>query len=182
MTIVTIKNLSSGLRSFQNTQRQTKTFKPGETKTIDVAPSLASLLEREAKKTNATVAITMSEEERDDYEAEMKEIGKVNRAARVGKAARIPGRSVPPKERMAVVDRRFFTDPATVKAEEAAAAKVERDAEEEAEAVRLAVEAGSKKKKAEAETEPAPKAKVEPDPKKGKPKVERVALKKKKEE
>lgn len=172
MAIVTIKNLSSGLRSFQNTQRQTKTFKPGETRTMEIAPSHVDMLEREAKKPNATVAITMAADERELHNAEMKEIGKANRASRVGARTRVPGQPVPPKERPSVVDKRFFVDPETVKQQDSAELgdQQERDAEEEAEAVRLAVEAGSKKKV------------EEPEKKKGKPKVERVPLKKKKEE
>lgn len=178
MPIVSIQNLSTGMRSFQNIHRQTRTLKPGEVANMEMASPHVAMIEREMTKKDATVKLTMSDEEREMHDGEMEDIKKANRAARAGASIRLQGRAVAPNPRQPIRDTRFITDPKTVPDSVLDTKQVALDADAEADAVRKVVErAEPKKKKTEPAAEPAT---VEPKAK-GKPKIERVALKTKKE-
>lgn len=120
MTTVTVKNLSQGLRAFQNLDKQHITLKPGDSRTFEMPAHHVMLLEREQQKPTATIQVSMSSDTREEYDAELKAIRTGNKEARMKSRQVMPARAVPNAPRQPPVDRRFLTDPQTVHPERTA--------------------------------------------------------------
>jgi hypothetical protein len=111
MTTVSVKNRTSGLRSYSNIQGRNVVLKPGEERTIDMHPHHVRQLLRASNKPEPKVLVTIAEADR---AAVMAPGGNVDDSEIERDRAQQAAHKQLLADRAAEKEKRYFTDPKTV--------------------------------------------------------------------